>query len=61
MLLYICFLWIGIKLSAPWWYFVVIVVSFVLNLILNINEAKIKQKIKEHLMECSGRMFKDEV
>lgn len=53
MISFICLWWIGTRLNAGYWYYVLLVIRFVTQLFNSIREAELNQKIKEHLKRHS--------
>lgn len=47
MITFICLWWIGFKLTAPDWYYVISVIGLAVRLFNSIRDAKRNRKIKE--------------
>lgn len=45
----ICLIWIGVKLNAPFWYYVVLGIGAGLGLIDSVKQVSLNREIKDHL------------
>lgn len=45
----ICLTWIGLKLNAPFWYYIVLGIGTGMGLIDSVKQASLNREIKDHL------------
>lgn len=56
MITTICIWWIGIKLSAPMWFYVALLLSLVLKVLGSVRDTRFNRKIREHLKNGSAQV-----
>lgn len=49
----ICLIWIGIKLNAPFWYYIVLGIGVGMGLIDSVKQVSLNRKMKDHLDEVA--------
>lgn len=45
----ICLIWIGIKLNAPFWYYIVLGIGVGMGLIDSVKQVSLNRKMKDHI------------
>lgn len=45
----ICFIWIGIKLNAPFWYYIVLGIGVGMGFVDSVKQVSLNRKMKDHI------------